>query len=89
VGCELLTFHGKFYVKQHCASASASFLFLLGNLSVPIIKIDLTCLFYAVWEVQKEDSCRRFEQKMEASYTEYNSTLLNFFFIGALFTDYQ
>jgi hypothetical protein len=61
----------------------------LGNLSVPIIKIDLTCLFYAVWEVQKEDSCRRFEQKMEASYTEYNSTLLNFFFIGALFTDYQ
>jgi hypothetical protein len=52
----------------------------LGNLSVPIIKIDLTCLFYAVWEVQKEDSCRRFEQKMEASYTEYNSTLLNFFY---------
>uniref|UniRef100_A0A0A9FN49 NTMC2T3 n=1 Tax=Arundo donax TaxID=35708 RepID=A0A0A9FN49_ARUDO len=28
---------------------------------------------HSVWEVQKEDSCRRFEQKMEASYTEYDT----------------
>ena len=54
-----------------------NFLFFVGTSPVPIIIVDLFCLFYVVWEVQKEDNCRRFEQEMEASYTEYNSTLLD------------
>jgi ABC-type transport system involved in Fe-S cluster assembly fused permease/ATPase subunit len=53
------------------------FFVFVGISYVPIIIIDLCCLIYVVWDVQKEDNCRRFKQEMEASYTKYNNMLLD------------